>query len=264
MVYLISFPKILAPSDFYQHNSWYMIGATIITFVLIYFIWKCGIDFLQSIFSVILKLVCMPWLKPKMAVSVDTAGNITKRETSDATLADSIETISYFVSGIIAIAASILIVLFGFFTIVSWNSKTEDVVANMNSAIVQSKSNSDLKVKPYKKVVAIKKSKKLQEYLAKMQTNREHNADVVGIESVPVLVKYVDNSQEWFKDAHVALRIRYVKENKPMTVAVYQTKITKKAMKYIQTDDTIHAYNNRQVVITKYIKKKPINWQAVK
>ena len=49
-----------------------------------------------------------------------------------------------------------------------------------------------------------------------------------------------------------------------MTVAVYQTKLTKKAIKYTQTKDIIHAYNNRQVVITKYIKKKPIDWQSVK
>lgn len=49
-----------------------------------------------------------------------------------------------------------------------------------------------------------------------------------------------------------------------MTVAVYKTKITKKAMDYIQLDDTFHTYNDRQVVITKYVKKKPINWQSVK
>ena len=70
--------------------------------------------------------------------------------------------------------------------------------------------------------------------------------------------------EEWFKNKHITLKIKYVKENRPMTVTVYRTKITKKAMNYVQLDDTLHNYNNRQVVITKYVKKKPVNWQAIK
>ena len=256
---LISFPKIPVPDNYYQYGIWYWIGAILIVFNLIYFISDDGVDFLQSIFSIILKLICMPWLRIKTTINIDESGNITKIEGRDSTLSESIDVISYAISWIIGIAIIILIFCFGVFTISSWDSKTIDIVASMNSAIVQGKSNSDLEVKPYKKVIAIKKSDKLQDYLIAMQTSNQQDANVVGVKSVPILVKYADNSQEWFKDTHIALRIRYVKENKPMTVAVYQTKITKNAMKY-----TIHAYNNRQVVITKYIKKKPIDWQSVK
>lgn len=224
MVSLMSFPKIPAPDNYYQYGIWYWIGAIVIVSILLYFISDYGVDFLQSIFSIILKLICMPWLKTKTMISIDESGNMTKMEGRDSTLSESIDFISYVMSWIMGIAIIILIFCFSIFTICSWDSKTSDIVTSMNSAIVQGKSNSDLEVKPYKKVIAIKKSGKLQDYL----------------------------------------RIRYVKENKPMTVAVYQTKITKKAMKYTQTKDTIHAYNNRQVVITKYIKKKPINWQSVK
>lgn len=264
MVYLMSFPKIPAPSNFYQYSVWYVIGAIITICFVIDFIWNYGIGFLQSIFLIILKLICMPWLKTETAVTIDPDGNITKRETFDATLGESIENISYLISAIMVIATSILIVVFCFFTISSWNSKTDDVVVNMHSAIIQGKSNSDLEVKPYKKVVAIKKSGKLQDYLVAMQNDNNQNDNVVGVKSLSVLVKYADHSQEWFKNKHVTLKIRYVKEARPMTVTVYQTKITKKAMNYVQIDDTLHAYNNRQVVITKYVKKKPIDWQSVK
>lgn len=261
---LISFPKIPVPDNYYQYGIWYWIGAIFIVLNLIYFISDYGVDFLQSIFSIILKLICMPWFRTKTTISIDESGNMTKMEGRDSTLSESIDFISYVMSWIMGIVIIVLIFCFGLFTLLSWDSKTSDIVANMNSAIVQGKSNSDLEVKPYKKVIAIKKSDKLQDYLAEMQTNDEQNDNVVGIKSVPVLVKYADHSQEWFKNTHIALRIRYVKENKPMTVAVYQTKITKKAMKYTQIKDTIHTYNNRQVVITKYIKKKPIDWQSVK
>lgn len=264
MVYLMSFPKIPAPDNFYQYSAWYIIGAIITIFFVIYFIWTYGINFLQSIFLIIFKLICMLWLKTETAVTSDPDGNITKRETFDATLWELIENISYLISAIVVIATSILIVVFCFFTISSWNNETEDVVANIHSAIIQGKSNSDLEVKPYKKVVAIKKSDKLQDYLATMQNDNNQNTNVVGVKSLPVLVKYADHSQEWFKNKHVTLKIKYVKEDRPMTVAVYKTKVTKKAMHYIQLDDTFHTYNNRQIVITKYVKKKPINWQAVK
>ena len=261
---LMSFPKIPAPDNYYQYGIWYWFGAIIIVSILPYFISDYGVDFLQSIFSAILKLICMPWLRTKTMISIDESGNMTKMEGRDSTLSETIDFISYVMSWIMGIAIIVLIFCFSIFTICSWDSKTSDIVANMNSAIIQGKSNSDLEVKPYKKVVAIKKNKKLQDYLIAMQTSNQQDADVVGVKSVPILVKYADNSQERFKTTYIALRIRYVKENKPMTVAVYQTKIAKKAMKYTQTKDIIHAYNNRQVVITKYIKKKPINWQAVK
>lgn len=264
MIYLMSFPKIPAPDNFYQYSIWYIIGAIITIFFVIYFIWNYGVEFLQSIFSIIFRLICMPWLKTETAVTIDPEGNITKRETFDATLGELIENISYLISAIIVIATSILIVVFCVFMISSWNSKTEDVVANMHSAIIQGKSNSNLEVKPYKKVVAIKKSDKLQNYLVAMQNDNNQNTNVVGVKSLLVLVKYADHSQEWFKNKHVTLKVRYVKEERPMTVTVYKTKITKKAMDYIQLDDTFHNYNNRQVVITKYVKKKPVNWQSVK
>ena len=265
MVYLMPFPKIQAPDNFYQYSIWYIIGAIITIFFVIYFIWTYGINFLQGIFSIIFKLICMPWLKIETVVTIDPEGNITKRETFDATLGELIENISYLISAIVVIATSILIMVFCFFTISSiWNSKTDDVVANMHSAIIQGKSNSDLEVKPYKKVFAIKKSDKLQDYLATMQNDSNQNVNVVGVKSLLVLVKYADHSQEWFKNKHVTLKVRYVKEDRPMTVAVYKTKITKKAMSYVQLNDTLRNYNNRQVVITKYVKKKPVNWQAVK
>ena len=261
---LMSFPKIPAPDNYYQYGIWYWFGAIIIVSILLYFISDYGVDFLQSIFSAILKLICMPWLRTKTMISIDESGNMTKIEGRDSTLSETIDFISYVMSWIMGIAIIVLIFCFSIFTICSWDSKTSDIVANMNSAIIQGKSNSDLEVKPYKKVVAIKKNKKLQDYLIAMQTSNQQDADVVGVKSIPILVKYADNSQERFKTTHIALRIRYVKENKPMTVAVYQTKIAKKAMKCTQTKDIIHAYNNRQVVITKYIKKKPIDWQTVK
>lgn len=264
MVSLISFPKIPAPDNYYQYGIWYWIGAIVIVLNLIYFISAYGVDFLQSVFSAIIKLICIPWLRTRTTINIDESGKMTKIEGRDATLSDSIDVISYVISWIMGIAIIILIFCFGLFTIFSWDSKTSDIVASMNSAIVQGKSNSDLEVKPYKKVVAIKKNKELQDYLIAMKASNQQDVNVVGEKSVPILVKYADNSQEWFKDTHVALRIRYVKENKPMTVAVCQTKITKKAMKYTQTKDTSHVYNNRQIVITKYIKKKPINWQFVK
>lgn len=264
MVSLISFPKIPVPDNYYQYGIWYWIGAIFVVLNLIYFISDYGVDFLQSIFSVILKLICMPWLRTRTTINIDESGNMTKIKGRDSTLSEAIDFISYVMSWIMGITIIVLIFCFSIFTIFSWDSKTDNVVANMDSAIIQGKSNSDLKVKPYKKVIAIKKSTKLQNCLSEMQTSSARNVDFVGVKSGPVLVKYADNSQEWFKDTHVALKIRYVKENKPMTVAVYQTEITKKAMKYIQFKDTIHAYNNRQVVITKYIKKKPIDWQSVK
>lgn len=264
MVSLISFPKIPVPDNYYQYGIWYWIGAIVIVSILLYFISDYGVDFLQSIFSAIMKLICMPWLRTKTMISIDESGKMMKMEGRDSALSETIDFISYVMSWIMGIVIIVLIFCFSIFTICSWDSKTSDIVASMNSAIVQGKSNSDLKVKPYKKVVAIKKNKKLQDYLIAMQTSNQQDANVVGVKSVPILVKYADNSQERFKNIHIALRIRYVKENKPMTVVVYQTKIAKKAMKYTQTKDIIHAYNNRQVVITKYIKKKPINWQSVK
>ena len=65
----MSFPKIPVPDNYYQYGIWYWIGAIFIMLILRYFISDYGVDFLQSIFSAIIKLICIPWLKTKTIIS---------------------------------------------------------------------------------------------------------------------------------------------------------------------------------------------------
>lgn len=152
-----------------------------------------------------------------------------------------------------------------FVNIDRWNSKQISVVNNIQSAIMQGKSNKYISVKPYKKVTAIANTKELLSVIAindSSVTRNQATKTFKLLEAKP-LVKYRDGKQELFTDDRTSVisKPSYVK--KPMNVRVYNVRLTSLGKHYVSHKD-YGTYRGKRVVIISYVKFKPINWQAVK
>lgn len=160
----------------------------------------------------------------------------------------------------------ILCVVIGMFVNTDrWNSKQILVVNNVQSAIMQGKSNEYVNVKPYKKVIAVAETKKLLSFIAinDSSVTRDQATKTFKLLDVKPLVKYQDGKQELFTDDRTSVisKPSYVK--KPMNVKVYNVRLTNLGKHYVSHKDYAD-YRGRRVVITSYVKCKPINWQSVK
>lgn len=152
-----------------------------------------------------------------------------------------------------------------FVNIDRWNSKQASVVNSMQSAIMQGKSNKYVSVKPDTKVIAIAETKKLLSSIAinDGSVTRDHATKTFKLLDAEPLVKYQDGKQELFTDDRTSVisKPSYVK--KPMTVKVYNVCLTNLGKRYVSHKD-YGTYRGKRVVITSYVKFKPINWQSVK
>lgn len=160
----------------------------------------------------------------------------------------------------------ILCVVIGMFVNIDrWNSKQVSVVTNIQSAIMSGKSNKYVNVKPYKKVIAIAKTKKLLSVIAinDSSVTRDQSTKTFKLLYADPLVKYRNGKQELFTDDQTSVisKPSYVK--KPMNVDVYSVCLTNLGKHYLSHKDC-GTYQGKRVVITSYVKFKPINWQSVK
>lgn len=161
------------------------------------------------------------------------------------------------------------VILYGvasiFINIDRWDSKQASVVNSMQSAIMQGKSNKYVSVKSDKKVIAIAETKKLLSIIAinDSSVTRDHATKTFKLLDAEPLVKYRDGKQELFTDDRTSVisKPSYVK--KPMTVKVYNVYLTNFGKHYLSRKN-YGTYQGTRVVITSYVKFKPINWQAVK
>lgn len=164
------------------------------------------------------------------------------------------------------LACVILYVVIGMFVNIDrWNSKQVSVVTNIQSAIMQGKSNKYISVKPYKKVTAIANTKELLSVIAindSSVTRNQATKTFKLLEAKP-LVKYQDGKQELFTDDRTSVisKPSYVK--KPMTVKVYNVCLTNLCKHYL-SHKYYSTYRGKRVVITSYVKFKPISWRPVK
>lgn len=152
-----------------------------------------------------------------------------------------------------------------FINIDRWDSKQVSVVNNIQSAIIQGKSNKYINIKPYKKVVAVANTKKLLSIIAinDSSVTRDHATKTFKLLDAEPLVKYQDGKQELFTDDRTSIisKSSYVK--KPMNVKVYNVYLTNLGKHYL-SHKNYGTYHGKRVVITSYVKFKPINWRAVK
>lgn len=152
-----------------------------------------------------------------------------------------------------------------FVNIDRWNSKQISVVNNIQSAIMRGKSNEYVSVKPYKKVIAIANTKELLSVIAindSSVTRNQATKTFKLLEAKP-LVKYQDGKQELFTDTRTSVISKSSSVKKPMTVKVYNVCLTNAGKHYISHKD-YRTYRGKRVVITSYVKFKPVNWQSVK
>lgn len=152
-----------------------------------------------------------------------------------------------------------------FVNIDRWNSKQVSVVTDIQNAIMQGKSNKYISVKPYKKVIAIANTKELLSVIAindSSVTRNQATKTFKLLEAKP-LVKYQDGKQELFTDDRTSVisKPSYVK--KTMTVKVYNVCLTNSGKHYVSHKD-YGTYQGKRVVITSYVKFKPISWRTVK
>lgn len=164
------------------------------------------------------------------------------------------------------LACAILYVIIGMFVNIDrWNSKQISVVNNMQSAIMQGKSDKYISVKPYKKVIAIANTKELLSVIAinDSSVTRNQATKTFKLLDAKPLVKYQDGKQELFTDNRTSVisKSSYVK--KPMNVRVYNVRLTSLGKRYVSHKD-YGTYRGKRVVITSHVKFKPINWQSVK
>ena len=160
------------------------------------------------------------------------------------------------------------VILYGvasiFINIDRWDSKQVSVVNNIQSAIIQGKSNKYVNVKPYKKVVAVADSKKLLSIIAinDSSVTRDHATKTFKLLDAEPLVKYQDGKQELFTDDRTSIisKSSYVK--KPMNVKVYNVYLTNLGKHYL-SHKNYGTYHGKRVVITSYVKFKPISWRTV-
>lgn len=160
----------------------------------------------------------------------------------------------------------ILYVVIGMFVNIDrWNSKQISVVNNIQSAIMQGKSDKYISVKPYKKVIAIANTKELLSVIAinDSSVTRDHATKTFKLLDAEPLVKYRDGKQELFADNRTSVisKSSYVK--KPMNVRVYNVCLTNLGKRYVSHKD-YGTYRGKRVVITSYVKFKPISWRVVK
>lgn len=160
----------------------------------------------------------------------------------------------------------ILYVVIGMFVNIDrWNSKQVSVVTNIQSAIMSGKSNKYISVKPYKKVTAIANTKELLSVIAindSSVTRNQATKTFKLLEAKP-LVKYRDGKQELFADNRTSVISKSSNVKKPMTVKVYNVCLTNSGKHYVSHKD-YGTYQGKRVVITSYVKFKPINWSVVK
>lgn len=160
----------------------------------------------------------------------------------------------------------ILYVVIGMFVNIDrWNSKQISVVNNIQSAIMQGKSNKYVSVKPDTKVIAIAETKKLLSSIAinDGSVTRDHATKTFKLLDAEPLVKYQDGKQELFTDDRTSVisKPSYVK--KPMNVKVYNVYLTNLGKHYLYYKN-YGTYHGKRVVITSYVKFKPVDWQSVK
>lgn len=164
------------------------------------------------------------------------------------------------------LACVILYVIIGMFVNIDrWNSKQILVVNNIQSAIMQGKSNKYVNVKPYKKVIAVAETKKLLSFIAinDSSVTRDQATKTFKLLDAKPLVKYQDGKQELFTDDRTSVISKPSCVKKPMNVKVYNVRSTNLGKHYLSHKD-YGTYRGKRVVITSYVKFKPINWQAVK
>lgn len=152
-----------------------------------------------------------------------------------------------------------------FVNIDRWDSKQVSVITDMQSAIMQGKSNKYVSVKPDKKVVAVANTKKLLSIIAinDSSVTRDHATKTFKLLDAEPLVKYQDGKQELFTDDRTSIisKSSYVK--KPMNVKVYNVHLTKLGEYYLPRK-SYGTYHGKRVVITSYVKFEPISWRTVK
>lgn len=152
-----------------------------------------------------------------------------------------------------------------FVNIDRWNSKQASVVNSMQSTIMQGKSNKYVSVKLDTKVIAIAETKKLLSSIAinDGSVTRDHATKTFKLLDAEPLVKYQDGKQELFTDDRTSVisKSSYVK--KPMNVRVYNVRLTSLGKRYVSHKD-YGTYRGKRVVITSYVKFKPISWRTVK
>lgn len=164
------------------------------------------------------------------------------------------------------LACAILYVIIGLFVNIDrWNSKQASVVNSMQSAIMQGKSNKYVSVKPDTKVIAIAETKKLLSSIAinDGSVTRDHATKTFKLLDAEPLVKYQDGKQELFTDDRTSVISKPSYAKKPMNVKVYNVRLTNLGKHYLSHKDC-WTYQGKRVVITSYVKFKPINWQSVK
>lgn len=152
-----------------------------------------------------------------------------------------------------------------FVNIDRWNSKQILVINNIQSAIMQGKSNKYVSVKPYKKVIAVADTKKLLSFIAinDSSVTRDRATKTFKLLDAEPLVKYQDGKQELFTDDRTSVISKPSYAKKPMNVKVYNVRLTNLGKYYLSHKD-YGTYRGKRVVITSYVKFKPISWRAVK
>lgn len=147
------------------------------------------------------------------------------------------------------------------------NTIQNNVVEAIHKSIVSGKSNKYISAKPYKKVVAIEKNNKLLSIIETNDTsvNKKHRKKI----SMPfttdcpnILVKYNDHTQESFNIDKASIISKASNKKKPLKINVHNMKLTNLGKKYIRPDN-YYLGNTRKIVITSYVKLKPVNWQNV-
>ena len=147
------------------------------------------------------------------------------------------------------------------------NNIQNNVVDAIHESIVSGKSNKYISAKPYKKVVAFEKNNKLLSLIKTNDTsvNKKHREKIFipfATDCPNILVKYNDHTQESFDIDKTSIISKASYKKKPLEINVYNMKLTKLGKKYIRPDN-YYLGNTRKIVITSYVKLKPINWQKV-